>query len=84
MGDSPLLGPDGGVPGKTLGFCITTAMTRPRSFSGRLYARWATVVAGEDMTLTSELTTRHPIQVVCKGQRAELASGEVRSFRRAN
>ncbi|HEX6221654.1 MAG TPA: glycosyl hydrolase family 65 protein [Acidimicrobiia bacterium] len=51
-------------------------------FSVYYHGRWVDVtVAGEDVTLTSEVTTRHPIQVECRGQRAELASGEVRSFR---
>jgi trehalose/maltose hydrolase-like predicted phosphorylase len=43
--------------------------------------RWLYVsVAGEDITLTSEVTSRPPVEVECRGQRVTLASGMTTDF----
>jgi alpha,alpha-trehalase len=43
--------------------------------------RWLSVsVAGEDITLTSEVTSRPPVEVECRGRRVTLASGMTTQF----
>lgn len=45
--------------------------------------RWIDVsIVGEDVTLTSEFTSRPPVTVACRGQEAVLGSGETREFPR--
>jgi alpha,alpha-trehalase len=52
-------------------------------FSIYYRGRWIEVeLEGEDVTLTSEVTSRPPVLVECRGERAELVSGEVASFGR--
>lgn len=47
--------------------------------------RWIDVsVVGEDIRLSSEITSHPPIQVECRGTTATLASGETRTFRRTD
>jgi alpha,alpha-trehalase len=46
--------------------------------------RWIDVsVAGESVTLTSEITSRPPVTVACRGEEALLESGETREFHRS-
>ncbi len=46
--------------------------------------RWIDVsIVGEDVTLTSEFTSRPPVTVACRGQEAVLGSGETREFLRS-
>lgn len=46
--------------------------------------RWIDVsIAGEDVTLTSEVTPRPPVTVACRGEEAVLGSGESREFHRS-
>lgn len=43
--------------------------------------RWIDVsVSGESVTLTSEVTSRSPVTVICRGEKAILGSGETREF----
>lgn len=52
-------------------------------FSVYYRRRWIDVaLTGEDLELTSEMTTQPPIEVECRGERVALASGESRTFQR--
>ena len=49
------------------------------------HQRWIDVsVEGEDIRLSSEITTHPPIEVECRGTTATLASGQTRVFRRTD
>jgi alpha,alpha-trehalase len=52
-------------------------------FSVQFHGRWLDVaLTGDDMRITSEITSRSPITIECRGERVTLASGETAQFRR--
>lgn len=56
---------------------------RRLDFSIYYQQRWLDVsVVGEDVTVSSEVTSQAPIRVECRGHETDVGSGETREFRR--
>ncbi len=54
-------------------------------FSVYFRRRWLKVrLSNEELTVTSELTRRAPIEVECRGEKVTIASGESKGFKRKN